>query len=378
MFFLASFQGAALADEPQAPAAASQPAPPVPSTLMKAVESFKPNLSGYIEAWYRYDSSDLSNQTTAAKKVDNEFRVRRARLAASGKVTDALGYKLQASLDGPSPASHAAAVRLWDAYMTYRFHPLAAVTLGQFKYDFSREGLESTPNRVPVLRAESINYIAGKLGTVGGSFRDIGVKVNGSCEKILGLTYGLDLINGSGIDTGDINNHKDIVGRITVTPVKGLALGASGYTGQGQEQTSAFNVNETAWDLEAEYKWKGLKLRGEYIWAKWENWDVAASTASAGKSQKPNGWYLQASYRLPQNIEVMARYEDFDKDSNTPDSHLRTTTLGAGYYITGKTRIVANYLIRNAGSSSIVTAQETDAAGSRIKNMFILQALLAF
>ncbi len=40
--------------------------------------------------------------------------------------------------------------------------------------------------------------------------------------------------------------------------------------------------------------------------------------------------------------------------------------------------IVANYLIRNADSSSIVTVQETDAAGSKIKNMFILQALLAF
>lgn len=345
---------------------------------MKAVEYLKPNLSGYIEAWYRFDSSDLSNQTTAAKKVDNEFRLRRARLTASGNVTEALSYKLTANLDGPSPASSAATVKLWDAYMAYKFHPLATVTLGQFKYDFTREGLEVTPDRIPVLRAESINDIAGKLGTVGGSFRDIGVKVNGTAEKLLGLTYGLDLINGSGINTGDNNNHKDIVARLTVTPLTGLTLGGSGYTGEGQSQTSGFNVNEVAWDLEAEYIREGLKIRGEYIWAKWENWDVAASAASIGRSQKPTGWYLQASYRLPQNIEFMGRYEDYKKDSNTPQSHLKTTTLGAGYYITGKTRIVANYLIRSTDSSSIVTAQETDAVGSNIKNLFILQALLAF
>ncbi len=389
LFLLAFYPpaGAALAEE-----AAQETAPPINpqesvsqvSALSKAVEYFKPNLSGYIEAWYRNDSSDLSNQTTAAKKTDNEFRIRRARLTATGNVTEELGYKLTANLDGPSPASASSSVKLWDAYMTYRFNPLIAATFGQFKYDFTLEGLETTPDRVPVLRAEAINDIAGTLGTTGGSFRDIGVKFTGAAENLLGLTYGLDLINGNGINKGDNNNHKDIAGRVTVTPLKGLTLGASGYTGEGQSEISAFRIQETAWDLEAEYKLEGLKLRGEYIRAKWDNWDISRAITDVtrgpaqGKTQKPNGWYLQASYRLPQNVEFMGRFEDYEKDSNTPDSHLRTTTLGAAYYIKGKTRVTANYLIRKADSSNIVTAQETDAAGSNIKNLFIVQALLAF
>lgn len=346
----------------------------------KPAIEFKPKLSGYIEGWYRSDNSDLSDQTSAAKKVDNEFRVRRARLTASGNLTDALGYKLTASLDGPSPASSASTVKLWDAYMTYMFNPFATVTLGQMKYDFSLEGLEATPDRVPVLRAEVINDIAGKLGTKGGSFRDIGAKVNGGVKTALGLTYGVDIINGSGINTGDNNANKDIVGRVTILPVESLTIGASWYKGKGQDETVNFEVKETAYGVDAEYVNWGLRLRGEYLAGKWENWDVATGAASSGKTQKPKGWYLQASYKLPviTDLEVMGRYEDYEKDSNTSDSHLKTTTLGATYYLKGKTRITANYLLRNPDSSTIVTAQETDAVGSNIGNLFLLQALLAF
>lgn len=341
---------------------------------------FKPKLGGYIEAWYRSDNSDLSNQTTASKKVDNEFRVRRARLTASGNLNEELGYKLTASLDGPSPGSSAATVKLWDACMSYTVNDLLKVTAGQFKYDFTLEGLESTPDRAPVLRAESINDIAGKLGTKGGSFRDIGVKANGSYKPALGLTYGVAVINGSGINAGDNNAEKDIVGRVTVTPVENLTAGVSGYRGKGQDETAGFEVKESAWALDAEYLYGGLKLRGEYIAARWQNWDAASSSAAEGRTQKPKGWYMQASYKLPPapSIEVMGRYEEYEKDSNTADSRLKTTTMGVTYYLKGKTRISANYLVRNAGGSTVVTAQETDAAGARIGNLFLLQTILVF
>lgn len=341
---------------------------------------FKPKLSGYIEGWYRSDDSDLSSQATAAKKVDNEFRVRRARLTASGNLTEELSYKLQAALDGPSPASGTASVKLWDAYMAYKISPYATVTAGQMKYDFTLEGLEATPDRAAVLRAEVINDIASKLGTKGGSFRDIGVKVNGGVKYAFGLKYGVAFINGSGINTGDNNADKDIVGRVTFSPVQGLTIGASGYKGKGQDETGAFEVKETAYGVDAEYVNGGLRLRGEYLGGKWENWNVATLAAAAGAKQEPNGWYVQASYKLPPlpAVEVLGRYEDYEKVSNTANSRLRTTTVGATYYLKGKTRLTANYIIRDADANTIVTAQETDAAGSNIGNLFILQALLVF
>jgi len=345
-------------------------------------KEFKPKVGGYVETWYRTDNSDLSDQTTAAKKVDNEFRVRRARIDVKGEVTDEIGYRVNGNFDGPSPASGSASVKLWDGYVTYKVHPFANVTVGQFKFPFTLEGLEGTPDRIPVLRAESINDIAAKLGTQGGSFRDIGVMVSGSYKDALGLGYGVAVINGKGINTGDNNNDKDIVGRITISPISGLTLGGSYYAGKGQDETATLEVKESAYGVEAEYTLKdlGLSLRGEYVTAEWENWNVATGAAAAGFKQEPSGWYLQAAYKLPSlpAAQLMARYEDYEKDSNTVDSHLKTTTLGTTYYLKGKTRISANYLMRDAEDSSIVKAQETDAAGTRIDNLILVQMLVAY
>ncbi|MCC6543808.1 MAG: hypothetical protein IT392_04815 [Nitrospirae bacterium] len=340
-----------------------------------------PGVAGYVEGWYRSDQSDLSNQTTEAKKVDNEFRIRRARIDVKGNLTDQIGYRVTGNFDGPSPASGPASVKLWDGYIIYKLHPLTTITLGQLKYPFTLEGYEGTPDRVPVLRAESINDIAGKLGTQGGSFRDIGIRIDGGIKKFRGLTYGLALINGAGINKGDNNGKKDIVGRVSISPVKGFNLGLSGYTGRGEGETQQIAVKETAYGLDAEYILNsGFHLRGEYLTASWENWDAATASVSSGKTQKPGGWYIQASSRVPHinALEVLARYEDFEKDSNMGDSHLKTTTFGMTYYLKGKSRITANYLIRDAGKSAVVTAQETDATGSRIGNLFLVQAITVF
>lgn len=352
----------------------------IPMSEEKTEIEIKPKVAGYVEGWYRSDESDLSTQTSASKKVNNEFRVRRARINVKGQVTEEISYRLQGSFDGPSPASGSASVRLWDGYMTYKALSLINITMGQFKYPFTLEGLEGIPDIIPVLRADSITDIAGKLGTQGGSYRDIGVMVNGGYKDAIGLTYGVAIINGKGINTGDNNRGKDIVGRVTLSPFDVLTLGGSYYRGKGQDETESLEVNESAYGAEAEFVLKdmGLSMRGEYLTAEWENYDVAQGKAVSGKRQKPNGWYIQAAYRLPVDLQLMTRYEDYEKDSNTPDSHLKTTTVGVTYYFKGKTRITANYLIRDAQGSPIVTAQETDAAGHRIGNLFLIQALAAF
>lgn len=259
-----------------------------PAGSQPAVE-LKPRLGGYIEGWYRADESDLSKEASASRKVDNEFRVRRARIDVKGNITDEAGYRVTANFDGPSPASSSSSVKLWDGYITYGVNPFMNITLGQFKYDFSVEGIEGTSDRVPILRSEVVNDIAGKLGTRGGSFRDIGIRVNGEFKDFYGLTYGISLINGNGINIGDNNSDKDIAGRVSITPVKGLTFGVSGYAGRGEEETGFPEVRESAYGMDAGYRFRsGLCLRGEYIAAKWENWDVVTSAADSAKTQKPN------------------------------------------------------------------------------------------
>lgn len=346
--------------------------PPLPQLTV-------PKMSGYVESWFYSDSSDLSSQT-GAKKVDNGFRVRRARLAASGEIGEGLSYKVNAGFDGPAVGAASSTVRLLDAWMEYKANDALRATFGQFKYEFTLEGAEATPDRLPVLRSEVTNDLAGKLGIVGGTFRDIGLKVTGAVKDAAGLRYSAALINGNGMNLTDNNGYKDIVGRVTVKPLPGLVVGASGYKGRSGNEGAAFDVDETAWGVEARYAIGGVQLRAEYASAMWENWDVAAAAASLSKKQEPWGWYAQGSCRLPffEKAEVMGRYEYFEKDRNTADSGLEVMTVGATYYLKGKTRITANYLFREPGQSNIVTAQETNATGAAIGDLFLLQGLISF
>lgn len=368
---------------PQGTNGQQQPQPTKPSEPPKV--EYKPKVAGYIEGWYRHDSSNLSNFTSAtdnAKRVKNEVRIRRARIDVKGNISEEIGYRVNGAFDGPSPASKAPTVKLWDGYLTYDLYPLATLTVGQFKYHFTLEGLEGTPDRIPILRAESINDIANKLGTQGGSFRDIGVQISGSYKGEIGFKYGFAAINGSGINTGDNNDRKDYVGRIAISPIKSFTLGVSGYSGRGEDEVETFEMKETAYGVDGEFNLKdlGLGFRAEYVEARWENWDVATGKAKNGVVQKPSGWYVQGDYRLPfwKDFQLMGRYEDYDKNYNMPNSRLKTTTIGTTYYFTGKTRISANYLIRKADSSSVVTAQETDATGSKLGNLFLVQMIVTY
>lgn len=335
-----------------------------------------PKLGGYIEGWFYSDSSALS----AGQGADNGFRLRRARLAASGQVSDGLGYKLGVGFDGPAPGAASSTARLLDAWMEWRPSEAFRAAFGQIKYEFTKEGAESTPERVPVLRSEAANEIGGRLGTAGGTFRDIGLRVGGEVREAAGLRYSAAVINGNGMNLADGNGSKDIVGRLTFEPLPGLVVGASGYAGSAQAGGAAFAVDERAWAAEAEYSTGGLRLRAEYAAGRWENWDAATASAALSKAQEPWGWYLQASYRPPSfdRLEVMGRYEFFEKDRMTPDSGLEVKTVGAAWYLKGRTRIAANYLFRDPGTSPIVTAQETGATGAAIGDLFVVQALVSF
>lgn len=256
-----------------------------------------PKMSGYVESWFYSDSSDLSSQTSA-KKVDNGFRARRARLAASGEIGEGLTYKIGVGLDGPAVGAASSTVRLLDAWIEYKANDALRAAFGQLKYDFTLEGVEATPDRVTVLRSEVTNELSGKLGTVGGTFRDIGIKVSGAVKDSAELRYSAAVINGNGMNLTDNNGYKDMVGRVTIEPLPGLVVGASGYRGKSQNQGAAFDIDETAWGVEARYAIGGVRLRAEYAAAEWDNWDVATSAASLIKKQEPWGWYAQGSYRL--------------------------------------------------------------------------------
>jgi hypothetical protein len=80
--------------------------------------------------------------------------------------------------------------------------------------------------------------------------RDIGIQTRG---RLAGgkFDYALGVFNGAGINVGDTNNSKDVIGRLGFNPHRGLRFGVSGYEGtQVDIQNQSGNRNRIGADFE--------------------------------------------------------------------------------------------------------------------------------
>ena len=162
-----------------------------------------------------------------------------------------------------------------------------------------------------------------------------------------GFTYRTYVVNGlnaagfsaSGLRGGRQKGSKakleDIawVGRLDWVGTPGFQAGLSAYTGNsGQDLTasdgSAIDVPTTIWDAHAEWRWRGLKLRGLYTQADLD--DVAALNEELGYEggasvgEKLVGYYLEAGYdllggRRGRSLMPYLRWENINTQEQVPD-----------------------------------------------------------
>ncbi len=295
---------------------------------------------GYGQAWYVNDDSDISATATA---VDNEFYIKRARLGVKGKSPEALSpqfpvnYKILGEFAGSSAV-------LLDAVVNVQFHPLFQVQVGQFKYHFTISGyrLAKIKDMGLITRPEIVKNIALKLGQTGGSYRDIGVNIHGE-QKEGDVTFGynLEVLNGSGPNTKDVNNGKTTI----ITPyVKAMGVQLSGSYFTGKDGTEGSDFDESGWSLGGEYNNGPLWLRTEYVQATYEQ-------GSGADDLKPKGWYFQAAYDVIKELQVLARYGTADTDSNLDAREMSTIDIGANYRVNKHATLSLNYLIRDADAN---------------------------
>jgi len=162
-------------------------------------------------------------------------------------------------------------------------------------------------------------------------FRDIGLQISGKYSII---DYAAAVTNGSGANSSDENNEKDLIGTIGFSPIKGLRIGASYHLGKYVADTNS-NLNRERRGLDIEFINKGLRLRTEIM----ERED--------GSSKINAGCYLLAGYKFTSNLEPLIRYEQYYPDRHNIDVKSDITTMGLNYYIHGGNRISINYEFKN-------------------------------
>jgi hypothetical protein len=176
--------------------------------------------------------------------------------------------------------------------------------------------------------------------------------------------YQFAVLNGNGMNIQDNNRFKDIVGRVTFHPFEFITVGASYRFGRHPAAIAGTPEDERSrWGLEAELKYKGLVVQGEYI----NGSDIGSYTTGGGcgeplethvGSVDRDGFFVQAAYEvpwnLPLNFQPIIKYETYDPNiANDPlmfegsaTDRQNIITYGFNLFFNEWTRIQVNYLYK--------------------------------
>lgn len=186
-------------------------------------------LSGY--GMVQYQASDK----TDAKA--NSFNLRLARISLDGRILNDFYWKAQIQING-NTSQLGSSPRVVDLFAEWQKYTYFRVKAGQFKRPFTFENPMHPIEQGFMGYSQIINNIAGFTDRAGGhssNGRDIGVQVQGDLLPNASgrnlLHYQVGVFNGQGINVSDVDQQKDLIGGLWLMPVKGMRIGAFGWTG---------------------------------------------------------------------------------------------------------------------------------------------------
>lgn len=305
-------------------------------------------------------------------------------------------------------------VKVTDASITLNHIPNAHIRVGTFKTPGSEEGLQAihvfdyinftgAVNGLLLERffngdgADTFHNSGGNSGAGGdvnrpngpvGAFRDTGIQVfNTFHKKDWEHSYAVMIGNGNGITRSDNDDNQETYLYWSSEQVyagkgarrQGLKFFIWNQSGKRTLTTNgAGEYDRDRMGLGATFK-KG-KLRGafEYITADGmifngtDGGSVPGQASPAGvlasfnvaTSGEADGYYLHAGYAVTPKLELDARYDVYNRltDSVAGERVFDTLTLGAQYFFNKKSRAIVNYEMRdadapgNAGAAAVVGA----------------------
>ncbi len=265
------------------------------------------------------------------------FRIRRARMYASGDVLPKIGFTISGDLTDSMP--------MRDVYVTLRHIGAANIKAGQFIAPYSLERLTSTKE------LEAIDRVIDHLVPS----RDMGVMVFNAKPFLGQLLYSAAVINGTGQNARDTNDAKDYVGRMVwrVPQLSGVSIGVNGAAGRqplGMRTRwgADLNIDRGDFRIATEYtqqtqEWGGHTGHGFYVLAR-RRFRPAASRSD----------FAEAVVRV---VEIRDPNELI---GGVPGVLRREVQTGGNYYFSRNVRIMADAFVpfkRLAGAprASIIT-----------------------
>jgi len=316
--------------------------------------------SGY--GMIQYQSSDKKNVE------NNAFNLRLVRLSLEGRSHQDFYWKAQMQINGNTsdPDKAKTDIRLVDLFGEWQRYEFARVKVGQFKRPFTFENPMHPITQGFMSYSQNVTQLAGfsdRTGQHASNGRDIGVQLQGDFLKLNDgrnlLHYQVGVFNGEGINQKDKDNRKDIIGGFWVMPIKGLRIGAFGWTGSSvinytstqttnltdatgitfqmsETETKSVSVSKNRYAISAEYAKDDWTFRSEYIHS--QGYGNVIS-----KGDKADGIYALAIAPVIKNkFHVKARYDLYrdQKDWATSKTYYE---VGADYLFTKNLQVNFEY-----------------------------------
>jgi hypothetical protein len=169
----------------------------------------------------------IFNTTSVDDQPGTQMELRRVRLEATLRLNRVVSGKVQPEFAGSR-------VSLRDAYVRFTLDPAFELWAGQAHRPFGVVSPYSTTRLLPIEKGVRIRgvedaYDHYNLLLKGGySDRDVGLQLRGEPRNApLGLTYAVGWFNGPARVEVPRENSGQVVARATVTPVRGVRVGAS-------------------------------------------------------------------------------------------------------------------------------------------------------
>ena len=301
------------------------------------------------------------------------------RMALEGRLMKDFYWKVQLQVNG-NTSDLGSSPRMVDAFAEWQKYEAFKIKAGQFKRPFTFENPMHPITQGFMGYSQNVSKLAGfsdRTGEHASNGRDIGVQIQGDLIKNAAgrnlLHYQVGVFNGQGTNHKDVDQRKDVIGGIWVSPVKGLRIGAFGWTGSSarkgtwdvtdanhnvvknedgsvKTQKGVRSLSKNRYAFSAEYAANDWTVRSEYIHSQGYGF---TKTLTSGKETDCNvnyaagdqadGFYaLMIAPVISKKLYAKARYDLYRPRAEWGTSRTQYE-IGANYWIGKYIMIGAEY-----------------------------------
>lgn len=327
--------------------------------------------SGYVMSQYQYTDQD--------SKESNSFNIRMVRMALEGSLMKDFYWKVQLQVNG-NTSDLGSSPRMVDAFAEWQKYEAFKIKAGQFKRPFTFENPMHPITQGFMGYSQNVSKLAGfsdRTGEHASNGRDIGVQIQGDLIKNAAgrnlLHYQVGVFNGQGTNHKDVDQRKDVIGGIWVSPVKGLRIGAFGWTGSSARKgtwdvtdanhnvvknedgsvkthSGVRSLSKNRYAFSAEYAANDWTVRSEYIHS--QGYGFTKSLTSGKETDcnvnyaagdQADGFYaLMIAPVISKKLYAKARYDLYRPRAEWGTSRTQYE-IGANYWIGKSIMIGAEY-----------------------------------